>query len=159
MRLFFGLLLVLILTIIPIPFDLNAFRPPWVLLFILLIEFYYPKLFKLWRVVLLGLLVDTMLFSTLGVHALSFVLTTWFARSQVGRLQVFPEEQQIIFIGSLCLLNEGFIYLINLFLGFEQIFWPILIKALLATLLWPLLIHINGRTSRSSSFVRPTYSR
>lgn len=142
MRLILGLIVVLILTIIPLPFNLSTFRPSWALLLILLTELYYPHYFKLWGVILLGLLVDSILCLPLGLHSLSFIITAWLASSQIGRFHVFSQEHQMILIGFFCLINEGIIYLVNLLLGFEQVFWPIFIKSLLGALLWPLLKQI-----------------
>ena len=139
MRTIFGLTLALILTIIPLPFGLQAFRPPWVLLYILCIELYHFYYFRLFWVILLGLLVDAMVFSPLGLHALSYVISTWVAISQLRRFRMLSAEHQMIWIGLFCLTNEGVLYAVNVLLGFEQAFWPVLFKSILSMLCWPLV--------------------
>ncbi len=46
-RLFLGFILALVLSILPMPELISDFRPPWVLLLVLYIEYFLPGNFKL----------------------------------------------------------------------------------------------------------------
>lgn len=76
-RIFLTLLSTLILTIIPMPELLLGIRPPWVLLFVLYIQFFLPGYFNLISLFLLGLCMDVLLATTIGEHAFTLMLTTW----------------------------------------------------------------------------------
>jgi len=144
LRLLFGLVLAFVLTVFPLPLGYEAFRPPWVLLFILYSEIYLPSYFSVMAVFLLGVIMDVMLFSVLGEHAFSMLLTTWLVsllqvRSQVRRFHRMPQTQQIMWIGCFCFINELSLYSIDTLLGFYEPFWFILVRSMLGIVCWSLV--------------------
>lgn len=69
-----SMVIMLILTIIPLPETLQSWRPEWVALTIVHWGILFPKKNLYLLVWLTGLLIDTLLGNTLGQHALGFII-------------------------------------------------------------------------------------
>ena len=92
-----GFIVALILSILPMPELISAFRPPWVLLLVLYIEYFLPGNFKLTTLLIVGLLLDVLLSTVIGEHSFALLLVTWIASSKSRRFQFFSMMQQICF--------------------------------------------------------------
>ena len=137
LRLFFALLVVFVLTILPLPGVLVGFRPPWVLLFILYIQFFLPNYFNLTLLFMLGLCLDVLLSTVIGEHAFALLLTTWFAAGKARRFNFFSMVKQMLLIGVFCLIYQTIIFFVEAFLGYNNGPWMIVGSALLSLLFWP----------------------
>src|SRR4029079_7441140 len=98
-KLLLGFIVALILSILPMPSLISAFRPPWVLLLVLYIEYFLPGNFKLTSLLFVGLLMDVLLSTVIGEHSFALLLVTWIASSRSRRFQFFSMMQQIFLIG------------------------------------------------------------
>lgn len=127
----------LILTIIPLQSLLSSVRPPWVLMLLLYIQFFSPDQFKLTMVITLGLVLDVLLATLLGEHALALVITTWVASSRVRRFHLFGLPEQMALITLLCCLNELILYYIDLCQGFDHSLVMVFGTTFMSVLLWP----------------------
>ena len=87
---------VLVLSILPMPELISDFRPPWVLLLILYIEYFIPGKFHITTLVLVGLVLDVLLSTVIGEHSFALLLVTWLASTRSRRFQFFSMMQQII---------------------------------------------------------------
>src|SRR3990167_8033412 len=96
------LLLALLLTIIPLNNKLVVFRPPWILLSILYIQFYIPHLFKLSMLVWLGFIMDSLLYTIIGEHVFALTIIIWLTASKVRSFGLMTMEQQMLLIGVYC---------------------------------------------------------
>jgi rod shape-determining protein MreD len=138
-RLLITLLVALILTIVPLPDSLVQVRPPWVLLVVLYVQFYLPNYFNITLVFILGLILDSLLATVIGEHALSLCFVTWFANSKARRFSLFPIAQQMMFMGVFVLTYQGILFLIDSFLGEQAKFVTLVGAGLVGVLLWPWL--------------------
>ena len=137
MRLGVGFIVALILSILPIPELFSFFRPPWVLLLVLYIEYYLPGNFKLITLLLVGLILDVLLSTVIGEHSFALLFVTWIASSRSRRFQFFSIMQQICLIGFFCFLYQSVIAFIDALLGFHySLFMPVA-SALLGMFIWP----------------------
>ena len=136
-KFYMALLVALILTIMPLPSVLVACRPPWVLLLILYIQFYYPDLFKLSLVFLLGLVLDSLLATVIGEHAFSLCFVAWLANSKARRFSFFPMSQQMIFISLFAGVYQLTIVLLDSLLGNQGQMVTVLGGSVVSVLLWP----------------------
>jgi rod shape-determining protein MreD len=136
-RLCLGFIVALLLSILPMPELISAFRPPWVLLFVLYIEYFLPGNFRLSTLLLVGLLLDVLLATVIGEHSFSLLLVTWIASSKSRRFQFFSMMQQIFLIGFFCLLYQSIIALITALLGFNYSLITPLASALVGMFIWP----------------------
>lgn len=139
LRLMLGFTITLILSILPMPELIADFRPPWVLLLVLYIEYFLPGNFNQTTLVFVGLMLDVLLATVIGEHAFALLLVTWIATSKSRRFQFFSMMQQIFFIGFFCLLYQTIISLISAVLGFNYSLFMPLASAIVGMFLWPWL--------------------
>jgi rod shape-determining protein MreD len=137
LRLWVGFIGALVLSILPIPELISAFRPPWVLLLVLYIEYYLPGNFKLTAILIVGLLLDVLLSTVIGEHSFALLLVTWIASGKSRRFQFFSMMQQICLIGFFCLLYQSVISFTDALLGFHYSLLMPLASALLGMFFWP----------------------
>ncbi|MCW8407965.1 rod shape-determining protein MreD [Legionella sp. PATHC035] len=136
-RLCLGFIIALLLSILPMPELISAFRPPWVLLLVLYIEYFLPGNFRLTTLLFVGLLLDVLLATVIGEHSFALLLVTWLASSKSRRFQFFSMMQQIFLIGFFCLLYQSIISLITALLGYNYSLFTPVASALVGMFLWP----------------------
>ena len=116
-RLVSGLLLMLFLAIIPLPWIFVSFRPAWILLFLLYTQLYLSEYFKIAVVVIVGILLDSILSSVMGEHVFALTITLWCASTKTRRFSSLPTGIQMFYIGIFSLIYCFFLMLINRVLG------------------------------------------
>ncbi len=136
-RLCLGFTVALLLSILPMPELISAFRPPWVLLLVLYIEYFLPGNFRLTTLLFVGLLLDVLLATVIGEHSFALLLVTWIASSKSRRFQFFSMMQQIFLIGFFCFLYQSIISLITALLGFNYSLFMPLASAFVGMFIWP----------------------
>lgn len=137
LRITLGFIAALCLSILPLPEYISAFRPPWVLLFVLYIEYFLPGNFKLTALLIVGLTLDVLLSTVIGEHSFALLSVTWIASSKSRRFQFFTMMQQIFMIGFFSLLYQFVILLIDGLLGFNYSLLTPFISAILSMFFWP----------------------
>ncbi|KTD58814.1 Rod shape-determining protein MreD [Legionella sainthelensi] len=136
-RLGLSFIVALLLSILPMPELISAFRPPWILLLVLYIEYFLPGNFKLTTLLFVGLLLDVLLATVIGEHSFALLFVTWIASSKSRRFQFFSMMQQIFLIGFFCLLYQSIISLIAVLLGFNYSILAPFASTLVSMFLWP----------------------
>ena len=130
---FFGL----ILTIFPLPIILNAFRPDWMILVIFYWVLALPHRVGIFHAFILGLLLDLLLGSTLGMHALLFSVLAYVISINYQRIRYFTLVQTTLLVGLFILLAKLSLYLIASSLQYivlhKYYFWSIFTSMLI----WP----------------------
>ncbi|WP_133131305.1 rod shape-determining protein MreD [Legionella yabuuchiae] len=138
-RLIWTFFIVLALSILPLPGWLNVFRPPWVLLLVLYIQFCLPAYFNIPVIFILGLCLDVLLGSVIGEHIFALSLTTWLASGFSRRFIFFPIGQQMLFIMIVAMIYQTTLVLTAAFLGYAYFPLTIVCSSLLSLILWPWL--------------------
>ena len=136
-RTFFAVLIVLILSILPLPEFIAPFRPSWTLMLVLYIQFFMPDYFRISWIFLLGLSLDVLLASPLGLHAFALVLTSFLAFNKSRRFVFFSVIQQVMLVVFFCFIYQTILMLMDASLGNNNgilfvtgtvfatmIFWP-----------------------------------
>ncbi len=136
-RFLLAILIVLSLSIIPLPDLFTAFRPPWVLMFVLYVQFYMPKYFRVTWVFFLGLALDVLLACVLGEHALALLLASCLAASKTRRFYFFSTIQQMFLIAFFCLVYQLLIVLMDASLGNNNGVVYAFITVFITMLFWP----------------------
>lgn len=129
----------LILTIMPLGFLPNGCKPGYLLLVVLYIQFYLPQYFSLVLIYFLSFLLDVLLATVIGEHALALFLTTWLVANRTRRFVFFPISQQLLTIFLLCSIYQFSLFIVDAFLGNDFKFLNLTINIVCTTLLWPLL--------------------
>ena len=137
LRLMFALLVAFVLTILPLPVMMMGFRPPWILILVLYVQFFLPNYFNITLLLFLGLCLDVLLSTVIGEHAFALILTTWFASGKARRFNFFSMVQQMMVVALCCLVYQLIIFLIDAFLGYNTGLWMVIGTALLSMFFWP----------------------
>lgn len=138
-RLFLALFISFVLTILPLPEMVIGFRPPWILLFVLYVQFFLPHYFNVTLLLFIGLCIDVLLSTVIGEHAFALLLTTWLAAGKARRFGFFSLIQQMMLIALLCLVYQLIIFFIDAFLGYHNGVWTFSGAVVLSMLFWPWL--------------------
>lgn len=137
LRLGVGFTAALILSILPMPELISAFRAPWILLLVLYIEYFLPGNFKLTTLLLVGLVLDVLLSTVIGEHSFALLFVTWIASTKSRRFQFFSMIQQICIIGFFCLLYQSVISLVDGLLGYNYNVFVPFASAITGMFFWP----------------------
>jgi rod shape-determining protein MreD len=125
------------LTAVPLPEVLRDWRPAWVTLVLVYWGLALPERVGVAAGWFAGLLLDAMLGTLLGQHALALSLVAFFAVKLHLRLRVIPLWQQGLSILVLVLLERGLALWVNGILGMPGQWTQALGPALVSAVLWP----------------------
>jgi rod shape-determining protein MreD len=129
----------IVLTLVPLPLNLDLLRPYWVALVLIYWCLESQDQISLGMAFSLGLLLDLMTGSLLGLHALSLVILVYLMTRFRARLRFFPTWQLALSIFAL-LLNDRIILLWIISLRGDPVpslsFW---LPPIAGTLLWPVV--------------------
>lgn len=154
-RLILTMIAVFVLTIIPLPVFIAAARPAWVLLFVLYVQCYLPRYFRVTWVFLFGLCLDVLSSTLMGEHAFVLLLTTWIMMHFTRRFNFFSTMQQMLLILLFCLFYQFVIFLMDAYLGYPQNMLYVAVSALTTTLVWPWLkLLLTQRQTRLSHYMK-----
>jgi rod shape-determining protein MreD len=107
----------IILALMPLPQWAEPFRPDWVSLVLIYWCMAAPERVGVGTGFVVGIVLDTLYGSILGLHALAKSLTAYLAIKTHLKLRMFPRLQQAIAIGVLLVLNQLLILWIRGMLG------------------------------------------
>lgn len=142
---FFTLAVAVVLTLVPMPPMLELMRPYWVALVMIYWSLETQDRISLGMAFTLGLALDLLSASLLGLHALSLVIIVYLVARFRARLRFFPPWQQALSVLAL-LVNDRIILLWIISLQGEPLpslaFW---LPPIVGTLLWPWLFLLLDR--------------
>ena len=127
----------LVLTIFPLPDVILDFRPPWVLLVVLYLQFFLPYYCNVVLLFLLGLCLDVLLYTVIGEHAFALLLTVWLASGKARRFHFFSMGKQMGLVALFCLIYQFLLFIVDAFLGHKIHVSMVVVGAFLSLLLWP----------------------
>jgi rod shape-determining protein MreD len=140
-----SLIAAVVLTLLPLPPAVEALRPYWVALVMIYWGLETTDMVTLGLAFTIGLVLDLLTGSLLGMHALSLVIVVYLVTRFRARLRFFPPWQQALSVLGL-LVNDRIILLWIISLRGEPLpelgFW---LPPLVGTLLWPWLFLLLDR--------------
>ena len=135
----------IVLTLVPLPLNLDLLRPYWVALVLIYWCLEAQDQISLGIAFSIGLLLDLLTGSLLGLHALSLVILVYLITRFRARLRFFPTWQLALSIFAL-LLNDRIILLWIISLRGDPVpslsFW---LPPIAGTLLWPVVFLLLDR--------------
>jgi rod shape-determining protein MreD len=142
---FITIVVAFVLTLAPLPEFLDLLRPYWVALVIIYWCLETQSRISLGLAFTIGIALDLLSASALGMHALSLVIIVYLVTRFRARLRFFPPWQQALSVLAL-LVNDRIIRLwINSLMG-EPLpslaFW---VPPIVGTLIWPWLFLLLDR--------------
>ena len=141
-------LVALLLTIVPIPTEIEVYRPQWLALFVIYWTMALPQGVSVGHGFFFGLLLDVLTGTTMGENALSLSLISFIAYQTHSRLRVFPYFQQALSVLALLFIQKIVSFLVlGMTLGVttETNYW---ISPFIGTLLWPSIFFLLRKTRR-----------
>lgn len=133
------------LALLPLPFFLDLLRPYWVALVIIYWCLETQDRISLGLAFVIGIVLDILSASVLGLHALSLVIIVYLVTRFRARLRFFPPWQQALSVLGL-LMNDRIILLWIISLRGEPLpslaFW---LPPIIGTLVWPWLFLLLDR--------------
>lgn len=134
----FSILIAFILTIVPLPDWLVWYRPAWVLMVLVFWVLAEPYRFGIFAAFIVGLLLDLLTGTYLGMHAFTLTLVIYFFVRFQTQIRSFPAIQKIGVIFLAIVLYVGLQQMLYAILGASQhsyqswgiigttlLFWPI----------------------------------
>jgi rod shape-determining protein MreD len=135
----------LLLTLAPFPGVLDLLRPYWVALVLVYWALEVTDGVSLGLAFCIGLLLDIVTGSLMGMHALSLVVMIYLVQRFRARLRFFPPWQQALSVLAL-LVNDRIILLwITALLGEPVPTWTYWLPPLLGMVIWPWLFLLLDR--------------
>ena len=132
-----SLLLALLANIMPMPLDIDAYRPDWVLMVLLYWCIALPTRVNVISAWFMGLLLDILLGSILGVHAAAMAVSVFIAAVNFQKIRNFSLWQQALIVGVLASLYHLLVFWLQRVL-LDVVFLPsYLAPVLTTTVLWP----------------------
>ena len=150
LRLVWTSVIALLLTIAPLPQVLSAARPDWMLLLVIYWILNAPMLAGLAYAWICGLMMDALVGTLLGEHALAFVLVAAATHRFQLRMRIFPVLHQAAGVLLLVLLYHWLLYVISGMAGDHVTSWLRWLPALVSALFWPLLVSVLDTVNRLS---------
>lgn len=134
-----SVLLALVLSIAPVPSGWLDYRPEWLALIVFYWAFRAPAQFGVFFAAALGLMLDVLESSPLGVNALAMAVVAFLVLTVHQRLRMYPLPQQSATVFLLLGINQMLVHVIKQSLGADNTGFGYLWPALTAALLWPFL--------------------
>ncbi|HEX7011481.1 MAG TPA: rod shape-determining protein MreD [Steroidobacteraceae bacterium] len=150
LRVYSTVLLALILAIVPLPHALDIARPELLLLLVIYWSLSAPRIAGLMFAWLSGLLIDVLKGTTLGQHALAFLLVGYFTHKFQLRMRIFPIWHQTLTVFMLLAVYQFLIFWTDGILGQPITTWARWLPVLTSTVLWPALVAALDTWNRKS---------
>lgn len=147
---YLSLLAGLILMILPLPDWVQAYRPNWVALTLIYWSMALPRKVGLWYAFFTGLLVDTLLGTLLGEHALALVIIMYVNMNLYQRIRVLSLSQQSVYIFTLLFIYQLIISWVEGVMGRSTPLSLYLGAPFISTLIWPWIFVILRDIRRKS---------
>jgi len=132
-------LVALMLSALPLPEDLQWWRPEWVLLVLLYWIVALPTRIGLGTAWVLGILLDVLEGSLLGLNALALTIVAYIMILVYQRVRMFSWLQQVLFVFALVALDQIIAHWVKGILGVSSQSLMFLVPALISAVLWPAL--------------------
>jgi rod shape-determining protein MreD len=127
----------MILMILPLPDWVRIYRPDWVALILIYWSMALPKRVGLWSALIIGLLVDSLLGTLLGQHALALVVITYLNLNVYLRIRVLSLIQQSFYVFSLLAISQLIIAWMDGIMGLTVPVEAIFGAPFIGMLMWP----------------------
>ena len=133
----FSLLIALVASIMPMPLKVDAFRPDWVLIVLVYWSLALPNRVSVLTAWVMGLLLDVLLGSALGVHAAAMAISVYISAVNFQKIRNFSVWQQSLIVGVIAALYHLLVFWMQRMLT-DIVFLPsYLYPVVTAMVIWP----------------------
>lgn len=111
-----SVLIALVLSIMPLPLGVKSLRPDWLALVLMYWTIALPHRVNIGTAWVCGFLLDILLGTVLGVHALALALIVFITASNFQKFRNFSLWQQAMLVGIFLVLYHIVVFWLNRFL-------------------------------------------
>lgn len=147
---FLTILAAILLSLIPLPEVLVQFKPYWVALVVIYWSLETKDIISLGLAFVIGLVLDIVSGSLMGMHALSLVIMVFLVQHFRPRLRFFPPWQQALSVLGLLVNDRIILIWITVLLGEPLPTWQYWLPPLIGMALWPWLFLLLDRVRAMS---------
>ena len=137
----FTFLVAMILAVVPMPeifpVEIGYLRPEWVVLVLIYWVIALPQRVGIVIAWILGILLDVLLGSLLGQHAISLVVVAYIAVKLYQRLRMFSIWQQSLVVFAIVGVNQLINFWIESIAGLTEWNMWYLLASVMSALVWP----------------------
>ncbi|TVP57388.1 MAG: rod shape-determining protein MreD [Halomonadaceae bacterium] len=144
-------LVALVASISLFPESWVMWRPQWLAMLVIYWVLRAPHRFGILTAWSLGLLLDVLNASMLGVHAMSLSLIAALVMTAHQRLQMYPLPQQCLVIFLFIGLGQMLVHFLHQLLGLPRGGFDYLFPAFTSALVWPVFLVLMDGTNRKLS--------
>jgi len=134
---YLSFLVCLVAAIFPLPIMFNAFRPDWIVLVLSYWIMALPHRVNIGHAFILGLLLDLLLGSILGMHGLLLSLLAYFTSINFQRFRYFTLVQTTLLLGLFIFLSKLGLYFIASSMQEISLHRPYFWSIFTSMLIWP----------------------
>jgi rod shape-determining protein MreD len=145
---FTSLILALILQILPVPSAVEAFRPDWVLACVVYWNIALPHRANIGTAFACGVMLDALLGSTIGSHAMAMTVVAYIAVANYSKLRNFSVWQQALVVGSLVMASKLSVYWAEFMVKDVKINSTYFYQVFTTILIWPWIFLILRKVRR-----------
>ena len=145
-----SLLIALMLTVVPLPESIAAFRPDWVPAIVLYWSLAAPGRFGMLTALWMGLALDVLSGALLGQHALALLIVVYLSQRFSPRMRTVPVVQLSVTIIALLALFEFVLFWVDGIAGRTVPLIDRWAPVLSGTLVWLLMLAVLQRGRRTS---------
>lgn len=143
-----SILISLVLQIMPLPIQVDIYRPDWVLIVLAYWSMALPNRVNVGIAFFTGVALDILLGTTLGIHSFALSLSVYVLAANYQRLRNYSVWQQAIVIGLLSALYHLVVFwlehlLTDIYFQFAYL-WPVLTSMVL----WPWVFWVLRKARR-----------
>ena len=142
---FLTIMAAIFLSLLPLPEVLSPFKPYWVAMVLIYWSLETQDVITLGLAFLIGIVLDILSGSLVGLHALSLVVMVFLVQRFRSRLRFFPPWQQALSVLGLLVNDRIILIWITVLLGESLPTWKYWLPPLVGMALWPWLFLLLDR--------------
>ena len=142
---FLTIIAAMLLSLLPLPAALLPFKPYWLAMVMIYWSLETREIISLGLAFLVGLFLDILSSSLMGLHALSLVIMVFLVQRFRSRLRFFPPWQQALSVLALLVNDRIILIWIIVLLGEPLPTWKYWLPPLVGMAIWPWLFLLLDR--------------
>ena len=142
---FLTIIAAMLLSLLPLPAALLPFKPYWLAMVMIYWSLETREIISLGLAFLVGLCLDILSSSLMGLHALSLVIMVFLVQRFRSRLRFFPPWQQALSVLALLVNDRIILIWIIVLLGEPLPTWKYWLPPLVGMAIWPWLFLLLDR--------------
>ena len=147
----FTLLIAVMASIMPLPLNVDAFRPDWVLIVLIYWCMALPGRVNIITAWVMGFLLDVLLDSVLGVHAAAMAIAVFIVAESYQKIRNFSIWQQALIAGVLAALYHLVVFWLQRLLIDATFLTSYLYPVITTVVLWPWVFYLLRKVRRHFS--------